>query len=92
MTAMRQAISFVRHAGTPISKPSRPAGDISSVFPSLSGKVSESLPPRFRVLKERIVQGMEKDINDSWSRLLESLKIEAKKINALGSEVRKYVS
>lgn len=62
-------------------------GDISSVFPSLSGKPPEPLPRRFQALKELLVKGKERELLDSWARLLVSLRREIKKIKALGSDV-----
>ena len=75
---------------TTISKPertSKPAGDISSVFPSLSGAVSAPLPPRFADLKRRLIHGHEDRLRDSWQRLLTNLREETEVIKALGSRV-----
>ncbi len=75
---------------TTISKPertSKPAGDISSVFPSLSGAVSAPLPPRFADLKRQLVHGHEDQLRDSWQRLLATLREETEVIKALGSRV-----
>ena len=66
---------------------SRPTGDISSVFPSLSGVQSPQLHPRFRDLKERLIQGHEDHVRDSWHRLLADLRQEVDEIKALGSKV-----
>jgi hypothetical protein len=66
----------------------KPTGDISSVFPSLSGKKPEPLPDRFRDLKLQRIQGKEDALKQSWVRLLASLKEEIKEIKARGSEVR----
>lgn len=67
--------------------PSKPAGDISSVFPSLSGAVSAPLPPRFADLKRRLIHGHEDQLRDSWQRLLAHLREETEVIRALGSRV-----
>ena len=75
---------------TTISKPestSKPTGDISSVFPSLSGAVSAPLPPRFADLKRRLIHGHEDQLRDSWQRLLANLREETEVIKALGSRV-----
>lgn len=66
---------------------SKPAGDISSVFPSLSGVDSPPLPPRFADLKRRLIQGHEDHVRDSWHRLLADLREEIDVIKALGSRV-----
>ncbi len=67
--------------------PSKAAGDISSVFPSLSGVDSPPLPPRFADLKRRLIQGHEHRVEDSWHRLLADLRKEIAVIKALGSKV-----
>lgn len=82
-------VGTLRRATT-ISKserPSKPAGDISSVFPSLSGAVSAPLPPRFADLKRRLIHGHEDQLRDSWERLLTKLREETEVIKALGSRV-----
>ncbi|RMD43477.1 hypothetical protein DV735_g1644, partial [Chaetothyriales sp. CBS 134920] len=56
------------------------AGDISSVFPSLSGKAFVPLPPRFSELKKRLISGNEDAIKASWHRLLSSLRKEIDQI------------
>lgn len=67
--------------------PSKAAGDISSVFPSLSGIDSPPLPTRFADLKRRLIQGHEDRVRDSWHRLLADLRKEIDVIKALGSKV-----
>lgn len=67
--------------------PSKAAGDISSVFPSLSGVDSPPLPTRFADLKRRLIQGHEERVRDSWHRLLADLRKEVEVIKALGSKV-----
>ena len=82
-------VGTLRRATT-ISKsehPSKPAGDISSVFPSLSGAVSAPLPPRFADLKRRLIHGRKDQLRDSWQRLLAHLREETEVIKALGSGV-----
>lgn len=66
---------------------SKPAGDISSVFPSLSGAVSAPLPARFADLKRRLIDGHEDQVRESWERLLTNLRQETEVIKALGSRV-----
>ena len=67
---------------------SKDAGDISSVFPSLSGKAPEPLPPRFADLKKRLISGNEDAIKASWHRLLKSLRTEIDEIKQKGNAVR----
>ena len=66
---------------------SKPTGDISSVFPSLSGIESPPLPSRFADLKKKLIQGNEDRVRDSWHRLLANLAGEIDVIKALGSKV-----
>ncbi|KAL2400930.1 hypothetical protein ABEF95_001834 [Exophiala dermatitidis] len=63
------------------------AGDISSVFPSLSGKKPDPLPPRFAELKKSLIRGNEEALTDSWHRLLSSLKREIEEIRSEGSDI-----
>ncbi len=63
------------------------AGDISSVFPSLSGKKPDPLPPRFADLKKSLIKGDEDVVTASWQRLLGSLKEEIEQIRTKGSDV-----
>ena len=67
--------------------PSKAAGDISSVFPSLSGIDSPPLHPRFVDLKRRLILGHEDRVRDSWHRLLADLRKEIDVIKASGSKV-----
>lgn len=69
------------------SSSSKAAGDISSVFPSLSGVVSEPLPARFADLKARLIHGHEDRVRASWERLLSDLQEETEIIRALGPSV-----
>jgi hypothetical protein len=78
--------TLTRHVSTAPSA-IKSAGDISSVFPSLSGKPSEPLPPRFQALKKQLVKGREEVLSASWTRLLISLREEIEKIKILGSDV-----
>lgn len=78
--------TFLRRATT-VATNTKAEGDISSVFPSLSGKAPEPLPVRFKELKSQLVRGREKEIAGSWFRLLSSLQEEIRKIKQLGSDV-----
>ena len=63
------------------------AGDISSVFPSLSGKKAPPLPPRYSDLKKRLIQGNEVAVAKSWQRLLSSLRGEVAEVRKKGNKV-----
>ncbi|KAK9367096.1 hypothetical protein V1509DRAFT_567418 [Lipomyces kononenkoae] len=63
------------------------AGDISSVFPSLSGKALPPLPQRYADLQKTIVLGNEQLIVDAWRRLLANLETEIQEIKVRGSEI-----
>ena len=62
-------------------------GDISSVFPSLSGKVAPPLPARFSEIKRQRVAGYEEAFKAAWPRLLSSLKHEVAELKKKGSDV-----
>ena len=72
------------NAGTYSSKT---VGDISSVFPSLSGIESPPLPQRFANLKKDLIRGNEKEVEESWHRLLADLRNENEIIKNSGSGV-----
>jgi Protein of unknown function (DUF1479) len=65
----------------------RAAGDISSVFPSLSGKKADVLPQRFADLKSQYLDKNRDAIQESWVRLLPSLHREVEKVKTEGSSV-----
>ncbi|KAL9003739.1 MAG: hypothetical protein Q9188_003403 [Gyalolechia gomerana] len=77
----------IRLTATTATAPSKPSGDISSVFPSLSGAASPPLEPRFADLKKRLIRGHDSQLQDSWCRLLGALQQEREEIKALGSTV-----
>lgn len=55
----------------------KPEGDISSVFATLSGvDADKPLDLRFAQLKAQIIKGHEKQLKESWYRLLDALKRE----------------
>lgn len=64
------------------------AGDISSVFPSLSGVAPAPLHPRFATLKRKYLNGRESDLQTSWERLVGELRREVEEVKELGSKVR----
>ncbi|ATY65643.1 DUF1479 domain [Cordyceps militaris] len=65
----------------------RKEGDISDVFVSLSGGRRAPLPDRFRQLKCDLVRGRERQLTDSWRRLLRDLERENEVIANRGSQV-----
>lgn len=68
--------------------PSKAAGDISAVFPSLSGRAPEPMEPRFAELKKQMISGREDIYYKAWDRLLKKLEHETEEIKKLGSDVR----
>lgn len=62
-------------------------GDISDSFVSLSGGDQPPLPDRFRELKCDLVRGREREISDSWFRLLRELRKENELIAQKGSDI-----
>ena len=81
--------AFVRRrlATQTTHQPPKATGDISSVFPSLSGLSAPPLPPRFAALKARLIAGHEDALRAGWQELLHILKRETEEIEALGSAV-----
>lgn len=63
------------------------AGDISSVFPSLSGKKVPPLPARYSDLKKQLIQGKEEAVVKSWHRLQASLRGEIAEVKQKGNRV-----
>lgn len=82
---MKRLLAGVAHRAA--STLTKEAGDISSVFPSLSGKKADPLPSRFSELKKSLIKGNEEAITASWQRLLASLKKEIEEIKSEGSNV-----
>jgi Protein of unknown function (DUF1479) len=84
-----QIVNTARHAASTLTKE---AGDISSVFPSLSGKAPEPLAARFSDVKRQLIKGNEDAVTQSWHRLLASLKHEIAEVKTHGSNVsRRYI-
>lgn len=83
-TGIRTAI---RTASTS-SQPTKAAGDISSVFPSLRPDYKpKPLPSRFQDLKLNLFQQHGSALKKSWVRLLASLENEVEEIRKTGSNV-----
>ena len=80
--------SILRRAVSKPTHTTKPTGDISNVFPSLSGKKADPLPQRFSQLKKERIGGREAALKRSWDRLLVSLRHEVEEINANGNTVR----
>ncbi|KAL8915753.1 MAG: hypothetical protein Q9172_006701 [Xanthocarpia lactea] len=74
-------------AATTPSNPSKYPGDISSVFPSLSGHSPEPLPQRFADIKKCLIHGHETRVQDSWDKLLTVLEQKRDEIGERGSSV-----
>jgi Protein of unknown function (DUF1479) len=87
MASKKAVASFLQRAASTANQRNRPAGDISSVFPSLSGRKSEALPPRFADLKSYYLRKNQDRIQESWARLLLSLHEEVETVKAKGSLV-----
>lgn len=79
------ALHSLRRAASTLTKE---AGDISSVFPSLSGKAFEPLPNRFSDLKKTLLAGNEDAVKASWHRLLSKLQQEIDEIKEKRNSVR----
>jgi hypothetical protein len=86
--------TLVRRATTMAAATSevvKPAGDISSVFPSLRPDYKpEPLPSRFQDLKKSFFVKNEDPLKDSWVRLLRSLEQEVALIKERGTDVSKF--
>ncbi|KFG87344.1 DUF1479 domain protein [Metarhizium anisopliae] len=84
----RRSPALTRAASTATAqKAVKKEGDISDAFVSLSGARRPPLPDRFRKLKCDLVRGRERQIADSWTRLLRRLRAENEIIAQKGSEV-----
>ncbi|KAL7275504.1 hypothetical protein RUND412_001562 [Rhizina undulata] len=86
---LQATLSYKRTLATETSPviSTKAVGDISSVFPSLSGIETKPLPERFADLKRRIVSGRERELQASWDRLIEGLEWEIEEVRRRGSEV-----
>jgi hypothetical protein len=80
----RRVATQLRSAATQSQKR---AGDISDAFVSLSGQKFEPLTPEYADLKGRLLRGHEREVRESWERLLEHLREEIPLIVELGSKV-----
>lgn len=66
---------------------SKKKGNIADSFASLSKGNISALPDRFRTLKCELVRGREKQITDSWNRLIRQLRVENDVIARKGPSV-----
>ncbi|KAI5816204.1 hypothetical protein BZA77DRAFT_313870 [Pyronema omphalodes] len=92
LQSANRPIATSLHVPTPPPPPpplprSRPVGDISSIFPSLSGRAASTLPTRFADIKQSIISGHEPSVQASWKRLLPVLRNEVDKIIAQGPSI-----
>ncbi|KGQ03000.1 Uncharacterized protein ybiU [Beauveria bassiana D1-5] len=85
--SQRRGLATVAAGGAAAQRSSKKEGDISDAFVSLSGVKRDPLPDRFRQLKCDLVRGREKQITESWNRLLRDLKRENETIAQKGSDV-----
>lgn len=74
-------------AATSHRRAGKAVGDISSVFASLSGVKAEPLPERFADIKASLVRNHEIAIQESWARLLVTLRSEIEDIASAGSSI-----
>ncbi|PUU75327.1 hypothetical protein B9Z19DRAFT_1102996 [Tuber borchii] len=65
-------------------------GDISSVFPSLSGIAPPLLPGWYAELKRLFAAGRERVLAESWERLLLDLERETAGVKRLGSDIFEF--
>ncbi len=91
MASIKVNASLLRRAASTATHSTRPPGDISSIFPSLSGKKAGTLPQRFADLKLYYLEQNQNAIQKSWARLLPSLYEEVEMVKSKGSSVRTYV-
>ncbi|KAL8727010.1 MAG: hypothetical protein Q9181_005855 [Wetmoreana brouardii] len=82
-------IARIRPASIATLSPStpKPVGDISSVFPSLSGTPSPPLPSRFADVKKRLIHDHESQLQESWRELLAVLLLKREWIKESRSDV-----
>ena len=87
--ALPNVVSTVLKRAASTMETTKAVGDISSVFPSLSGKKPDPLPARYSELKRTRIYGKEAAVQESWLRLQESLRQEIEEIKQRGSDVSK---
>lgn len=87
-------IQVARLATEVPSRIQKKEGDISSVFPSLSGLAAVPLPPRFSDLKKELLATPDarERLAASWTDLLRTLREEVSELQARGNEVIPEVS
>lgn len=87
-------IQVARLATEAPSRIQKKEGDISSVFPSLSGAAAVPLPPRFSDLKKELLATPDarERLAASWSDLLRTLREEVSELQVRGNEVIPEVS
>lgn len=87
MTSKKVATSVLQRAASTAAQSSRPTGDISLMFPSLSGKRVNPLPQRMADLKSHYLKENRDAIQISWNRLLASLREEVELVKSKGCSV-----
>lgn len=86
-TLLSKAPRLVRHVMNQSSSQAKAEGDISSVFPSLSGVVMPPLPERFTDIKRKLIQGNEDRLTESWQHLLGQMATENEIIRQRGPSI-----
>ncbi|KAG0126342.1 hypothetical protein HOY82DRAFT_615318 [Tuber indicum] len=87
LLAPNLALATRRRVATTTAPKSKVGGDISSVFPSLSGIAPPPLPDRYADLKRRFTSGRERILAESWERLLLDLEKETAAVKKFGSDI-----
>ncbi|KAL2064951.1 hypothetical protein VTL71DRAFT_4091 [Oculimacula yallundae] len=78
---------LIRHAASQAAPQAKAEGDISAVFPSLSGIEMKPLSERFTEVKRQLIQGNEKRLTESWQRLLKQLATENEIVKERGPAI-----
>ncbi|CZS94522.1 related to DUF1479 domain protein [Rhynchosporium agropyri] len=91
-SSLRSSLVFrsprlVRHVASQTTSNAKAEGDISAVFPSLSGVEIKPLPDRFTDVKRKLIDGNEKRLTGSWQRLLKQLATENEIVKERGPEI-----
>jgi len=87
MRARTTSTHGIGTAPSPRTRIPKKEGDISSVFASLSGGKTETLPPRFADLKREIIGEHGDAILQSWKRLLPVVEEKVRDANERGPSI-----
>lgn len=86
-TLLSNSPSLIRCVASQAISKGKAEGDISAVFPSLSGVTPEPLPERFTEIKRQLIKGNEGRLTASWQKLLEELAIENDIVKQRGPDI-----